>query len=149
MIKKVINKNHKITKTVDIQTERLDNAEYFKWGIRSDKFDWIDTYWGFPPQKYKKFFKEIKKRLDDYASMRWSAVEQMKSCHSMDFQNLSTDFQKRIITVCGKNNPPETLYQITMNAKHRLWGERASDNRFYLMFDDSEHQGYPVSKKHT
>ncbi|WP_428077743.1 hypothetical protein [Candidatus Avelusimicrobium alvi] len=123
----------------------LDNK--FIWAFRCDKVDWEHPYYGFCVKRIPQFIRSIKPKLDNYATMKWAEITAKESCHYMDTSRLSKGLISRIIELFGENGP-ETLYQIRLDGTHRVWGYR-EDNIFYVMFNDPEHLGYPVGKKHT
>lgn len=123
------------------------NEEIFKWAIRSDKIDCQHSKFGFNESVQDLFVRDIKPHLDSYSTMKWSNIQSRKSCHFFDVVDLDKEFQDRIIELFGEYGP-ETLFQINLNNKHRIFGY-VEDGIFYLLFNDPYHEGYKVKKKHT
>ncbi len=124
-----------------------DNEQIFKWAIRSDKIDCEHSDFGFHDEIQKKFIEKIAPCLKAYSSMRWADIRQRSHCHDFDVVQLEKEFQERIIEKFGEN-APETLFQISLTGKHRIFGY-VENGVFYILFNDPEHKGYKVAKKHT
>lgn len=125
----------------------IHDEQQFKWAIRSDKIDCQHATFGFHEDVQKSFVEKIKPILDGYASMKWSEVRQKESCHSFDINKLEKTLQDRTYELFG-DNAPETLFQIRAKGAHRIFGYE-EEGIFYLLFNDPNHQGYIVNKKHT
>lgn len=123
------------------------NEQIFKWAIRSDKIDCQHCQFGFNIDVQNIFISKIKPHLDSYVTMKWEDVKKRKSCHYFDVVDLEKELQDRIFELF-KDSAPETLFQIKLNSKHRIFGY-VEDGIFYLLFNDPQHQGYIVEKKHT
>lgn len=123
------------------------DEQIFKWAIRSDKIDCEHDKFGFNKNVQNIFISKIKPYLDSYATMKWEDVKKRKSCHYFDVVNLDKELQDRIFELF-KETAPETLFQIRLNSTHRIFGY-IENGVFYLLFNDSEHKGYVVEKKHT
>ena len=119
----------------------------FVWAIRSDKIDWTDSTFGFHTEVLNNFTQTIKPKLDNYSSMTWNQVMTKDSCHSWDITDIDKKLQERILEL-HKENPPESMYQISLTGRHRIFGYK-DKSIFYLMFNDPGHEGYKVEKKHT
>ena len=124
-----------------------DNEQQFKWAIRSDKIDCTHEVFGFNCEAQETFVYKIKPVLDSYTTMTWNQVIKRKSCHYIDVSKLEKDFQDRIYELYN-DNAPETLFQIQLTAKHRIFG-LADKGVFYILFNDPNHLGYIVEKKNT
>lgn len=149
---KKLGNRHKIRR-MEVCTDRnvrtgikLKN-KLFKWAIRSDIIDLEYEGLGFNIISIKEFLKRIKPRLDNYITMTWDELEQRKSCHPMDVEKIQNEMFTRLEEKFGENIP-ETLYQVDVTSKYRIWGIKI-DNVFCLMWKDPFHQVYPVQKKHT
>lgn len=150
-------KNNKEKKTAkeNFQTSNEKHARVFLqpdenkfvWAIRSDKIDWTDSTFGFHEEVLNNFTQTIKPKLDSYSSMTWNQVTTKDSCHSWDITDIGKELKGRILEL-HKDNPPESMYQISLTGKHRIWGYK-DKSIFYLMFNDPGHEGYKVEKKHT
>lgn len=123
------------------------NEQVFKWAIRSDKIDCNHETFGFNTEVQSNFVHEIKPHLDNYTTMKWEDVKKRKSCHYFDVVDLDKELQDRIFELF-EDTAPETLFQIRLNSTHRIFGY-VENGIFYLLFNDPEHQGYAVEKKHT
>jgi len=121
------------------------NKDLFAFVIQSDCIDMDDEYWGFHLDRKLRDIAYLRKLLS-YRTITWRDMITMDSCHDMDFQDLDRDFQVKILNKCGDNSP-ETLYQIRITQRHRVWGYR-DNGLFYVMFNDPLHQGY-ISKGGT
>ena len=126
---------------------KKNGENIFTWAVMSNFIDVSDDYWGFNMKKLRIFYGKIWSKLNHYNSMTWDQIRGCRHNHPMDINVLSKDFISRINTIFGENSP-ETLWQLDIDGKHRIWGCRV-ENVFYVMFDDQQHKGYPVEKKHS
>lgn len=125
-----------------------DDAQKFKWAIRSDKIDCKHKLFGFHKEIQKIFIDKILPTLNDCSTMTWNKIQQNRHCHSWnDVSKLSKEFRDRITELFGENGP-ETLFQISLGNKPRIFGYK-ENGIFYLLFYDPEHKGRLVSKKNT
>ena len=122
-------------------------CDKFKWSIQSNLLDWQHPIMGFNLSVIKSFIKIIKPRLDNYITMTWGELGKRKSCHPMDINKISFEMFNRLQELFG-DEAPETLYQVDITPKHRVWGIKV-DDVFCLLWNDEEHKVYPVWKKHT
>lgn len=123
------------------------DEQAFKWAIRSDKIDCRHHQFGFTEDVQNIFISKIKPCLDGYATMKWEDVKRRKSCHYFDVVDLEKDLQDRIFELF-RYSAPETLFQIKLNSKHRIFGY-VENGIFYILFNDPLHRGYIVEKSHT
>lgn len=153
MPKKKSNKQTKIDSSKALKAGKCARSflqpdkNVFTWAIRSDKIDWSHPYFGFHEEVLNTFCQIIKPKLDSFSSMSWYEVDKKKSCHPMDVIKVEKELKNRLVELHGES-APETLYQINLDGTHRIWGYK-DNSIFYLLFNDPEHKGYRVSKKHT
>ena len=119
--------------SIKIARSFLNNhdQEHFKWAIRSDKVDCQHEYLGFNKNVQRIFIENIKPTLDSYSRLKWKEVHNKKHCHYWDIDKLEKNFQNRIIELFDTNGP-ETLFQININGKHRIFGY-VQEGIFYLI----------------
>lgn len=146
------NKKARTLVTIPIQNKQArhflqPDINKFVWAIRSDKTDWNHEYFGFNETAMNQFCNKIKPKLDDYTSMKWVEVIQRQSCHTMNAENLEKPLRDRLEELYGED-APETLYQIDLDGTHRIWGYK-NESIFYILFNDPDHKGYIVQKRHT
>lgn len=143
--KKIRRQNVQLDKKVHIPSNL--GCELFKWAIQSNIVDWKHTTMGFNFGSMKAFIRKIKPRLDDYITMTWSELGKRKSCHPMDINRIQPHMLDRLKIIFGVD-VPETLYQIDISPRHRVWGVKNQDV-FCILWNDEEHKVYPVYKKNT
>ena len=125
------------------------DTNLFVWAIRSDKIDWEHPKFGFHKDVMNSFIEQIKPTLDSYCSMTWSQIHTKPHCHSWDIKDIDKELRDRLQEL-HSDNQPEFLYQISLDGTHRIWGYKDIEQSiFYLLFNDPNHDGCKVKKKHT
>ncbi len=132
---------HKVPRALE-QPEKLGSL-VFRWKVNERYVDYDHEEWGWGRLSCKQFFKILIERLHEYEQMTWDALSRRSSCHSMPVETIEQDAQKRLYEVCG--NEVDSLYQVDINPKCRIWGYR-DRQIFYLIWHDPNHTVYCLEK---
>jgi hypothetical protein len=99
----------------------------------------------------KDLFK-IFKKLDDYRSWTWRAIEQSHcntSCGIMKIHKLDTRDMINFHLKSALHLEDEELYKIEISGAHRVWGIRR-EAWLYIIWNDECHEFYkPISTNYT
>ena len=114
------------------------NAKHFAW-----RCNWIDLGgpWSFHRADSEQLWREIVPRLHELESMTWAEVYGKRdgSTHPMPTTVIEDDAKTRLSEL-GRTEY-DSLFQINVRGKIRLWGIR--DRAFlYLLWFDPEHTVY-------
>jgi len=118
----------------------------FRWRVNKRYVDFDHSEWGWGKLSCKDFFNMLIERLHDYEQMTWDSLSQRSSCHPMPVENIEPEAQKRLCQVCS--NEVDSLYQVDVNPKCRIWGHR-DRAIFYLIWHDPNHTVYRTEKHNT
>lgn len=84
-------------------------------------------------------------RLRLFENMDWREIERQRSSHSMPATVICKAARDRLEEL---ELEVETLYQLQVAGRARVWGLRLG-SAVALLWWDPEHKVYPVEKKHT
>lgn len=93
------------------------------------------------------FWAQVCPRLKAYEGMTWGQIEQDKHNHSWEIGDLQKPMRDRYATV-KRRDEFDTIYQLHVNARGRIWGWRAG-HLFYILWWDSEHDGHKTEPKNS
>lgn len=90
--------------------------------------------------------RDVHLKLGNFESMHWREIEQKPSCHFTAVDRLEKAAQDRLVEL--NLDDTDTLFQLRLDGKTRVWGIR---DRFIfrILWWDPEHGVYKVEKKHT
>ena len=115
----------------------------FRWRVNPRYVDYDHKDWGWGKLTCKDFFQILIERLHDYEQMSWDDLSKRNSCHPMPVENIDQNAQARLCQICGIEI--DSLYQVDINPKCRLWGYR-DRTIFYLIWHDPNHTVYCVDR---
>lgn len=92
---------------------------------------------------------ELLEKLANFETMNWSQilVENKKNNHCVETCKLKKEARKRLVEL--KLDDYEEIHSLRLSATHRLYGILDEDGVFSIIWNDLEHEIYPVVKKHT
>jgi len=114
---------------------------YFRWRANNKYVDYDHREWGWGHLTCRDFFQILIERLHDYEQTTWDDLAHRQSCHPMPVENIEPDAQERLYEVC--NGEIDSLYQIDISPRCRLWGYRDRKS-FYLIWHDPNHTVYKI-----
>lgn len=130
------------------QPKGLDKAANFDEANFKWRTNWIDLDgpWGFQHADHDCTWKQLIPRLHQYEDRTWGEIFGGKSTsdHPMPVHRTERLAQQRLKDI-GKSDF-DTLYQINIRGKIRLWGIR-DRGIFYVMWYDPNHTVYIQVKK--
>lgn len=115
--------------------------QYFCWRASNKYVDYDHADWGWGGLSCRDFFKILIDRLHEFERTSWADLEKRKSCHSMPVEKIEPKAQQRLRELFGEEI--DSLYQVDINPKCRLWGHR-DRTIFYLIWHDPKHSVYLV-----
>ena len=123
--------------------ENVDSigAQLFRWRVNNKYVDYDHTDWGWGKLSCKDFFNILVDRLHDFEQSTWADLEKRRSCHPMPVENIEAKAQQRLNEICG--DEIDSLYQVDINRRCRLWGYR-DRTIFFLIWHDPNHSVYQV-----
>lgn len=132
------------TKNVPHTSGEVDKVEnkFFRWRINSRYIDLDHREWGWETRlDIKEFFGLLEKHLHRFETTEWIELQKQNSCHPIPVEKIIDKAQRRLYEKC----PPgiDSLFQIKVGGKRRVWGERKEDI-LYLIWYDPDHTIYPV-----
>jgi hypothetical protein len=127
------------------EPEKLGSS-LFRWRVNPRYVDFKHHEWGWGKLSCKDFFDILAERLHEYEQMTWDNLSQRRSCHPMPVENIKLEAQGRLCEICG--NEIDSLYQVDINPRCRLWGYR-DRAIFYLIWHDPDHTVYQTEKHNT
>lgn len=113
------------------------------------KFDRTHSKWGSNSGKWDKVIDE----LSGYEQMLWKDIETATggkskgtNSHFEPISRMCKDAQKRISSMALNNvgGGIEELFSLRITAKHRLYGILEEDGAFYVIWNDVDHEVWPV-----
>jgi hypothetical protein len=114
---------------------------FFRWRASNKYVDYDHKNWGWGKLSCRDFFNILIERLHEYERISWSDLEKRKSCHPMPIDKIENKAQERLSEKF--DGEIESLYQIDINPKCRIWGYREQET-FYLIWHDPEHSVYKI-----
>ena len=105
-----------------------------------------DGKWGWRRINCSFFFKEIWKKMRNFETTTWAEI-QGKTHHMIPISGIIKSEQKRLEEL--GHDDEDRLASFHINGRQRLWAIRRSENIFYLLWWDPDHEICPSHKKHT
>ena len=124
-------------------TKEIDNLESkkFRWRISSQYIDLDHNEWGWATRSnIDCFFNILEKHLHRFEDTEWVQLKNQRSCHPLPVERIVEKAQKRL---CDKCPDIDSLFQVKVGGKARVWGVRKEDI-LYLIWYDPDHTVYPV-----
>jgi hypothetical protein len=109
--------------------------QFFRWRVNYNYIDLDHDEWGWRKLGILEFFNILVNRLHDYENMTWDDLLQRKSCHTMPISKIERKAQDRL---CEKCEGIDTLHQVDINRRCRLWGYKGGQF-LYLIWHDPNH----------
>jgi hypothetical protein len=90
----------------------------------------------------------ILRRLRDFESMTWAEMQQGRRCAAKEIpvEHLSTEARARLVAI--GHDDIDSLWELHLAGKPRLWGIRAQAT-FHLVWFDLDHEVCPSHLRHT
>lgn len=114
-------------------------SELFRWRVNNRYVDYDHEEWGWGRLTCKDFFQILIERLHNFEQSTWDNLSKRQSCHSMPIENIVPKARERLCEIC--DNEIDSLYQVDINPRCRLWGYR-DRTVFYLIWHDPHHTVY-------
>ncbi len=122
--------------------------------VQSSNFAWrtksidYDGEWGLRTADSRTLLSKIIPRLHEYESMTWGEITGARntSNHPMPIDKISAAALRRLADI-GRDDI-ETLIQLNIQGKERVWGTRQG-LIFHMLWWDPDHTVYRVTKKRT
>jgi len=115
--------------------------QFFRWRVSNKYVDYGHADWGWGKLSCRDFFQILIDRLHDFEQTSWEDLERRRSCHPMPVENIEASAQQRLNEVCG--DEIDSLYQVDISPKCRLWGYR-DRTILFLIWHDPKHTVYLV-----
>ena len=124
--------------------ENPDDSEFI-WQINQGWLELEDQKLGWHTIDSKSLLLNIICRLKEFEHLKWKEIRKKTGCHPMHPSKLCKYAQK----VWEKYNLEEfedQLFQIRITSANRIFGI-VEKNVFYLLWNDLEHEAYPIDIK--
>ena len=158
-IPQTVSHSQKQAKVVDSKSTKIpklaaDGEGYYEkppvWAFSKSDFD--HSKWGLETNSNQ--ILRITKKLKDFEGMTWRQIlgdtsgrkSAPKNCEKNVTQIIS-EAQERFKQL-NLYHEHDSIYSLTIDGATRLWGVRTG-NIFYVVWIDTQHEIYPVSKSHT
>lgn len=91
---------------------------------------------------------ELLEKLSCFETMNWSQIlMNKKNNHCVETCKLKKEARKRLVEL--KLDDYEEIHSLRLSSTHRLYGILDEDGVFSIIWNDLEHEIYPVVKKNT
>ena len=109
----------------------------------------LDFPWGFSKQGAKDDFNKVVKKLKNFEHLTWAEIDKNKKWnHSILISKMSQPARKRLEELKIDAGDQETLYQLRIAQKERIYGIR-EHGEFHIIWWDPEHKANPSKKPNT